>query len=730
MLTKTTDAKLLLMVPFFVATILGLVGCAPAPGSVSRVAEARGYTQAQPPTVAIFVIDEFDDQMGSTRYMTPTAFTDLSEIMSPTEPFSSAAEIITDTLCIADGTGQGKYVGTRTAETQGLAISHGVLVFEQIRSALSEKWGACTVEQLVDGYTSPHEKYVQCVNPDGSEIVLQAVDSENYSVDSVVQGAERLTEYWRNRGVRDFVLNMSFVLAPCNPDELLALPDSREAMDEYMSGFVAVLEKNPNAAPIVQRLQALQSDITLLDADLSDLSVQNSIIQNKLQQQEVLDILGAIQLSIANDVNLQAEFDKFNAELLPDLKWESPGQVPVGQDAVIVPNAVPSGIPSVDYGANPDFPTAIDFVNGGMPVPDWMDSAPYSAQFVALSGEAAATGFVYRPNSLSVILAGLDPVRDTVFVVSVDNELAPVGFANINFQPANPNSALTLCPEIDRTILDSISTLAFAKREYDVGGSIALPQDPAKVYGSDWGAVSNYIGLANALANSCATISQSVASAREQALEVQPVLDLALGMLYAPLPSTIPEDSAPKWLSDYPSLFALSPHPCTWAQLAQNPPTIACNPLSLWLSETITVSTDVTQTVIAIGASGNFTGYDFPLAPALYPFALSVSGMQHPDMHGFNPGLVRLDAKYPVEVLSNLDIVGDTFIYGTSFAAPRLAVLMAMYLIESRVAKTPTCAFPPLYHTPRWGAIDDDGINMEIALAANRFCPDFPHADP
>ncbi|NDJ85701.1 MAG: hypothetical protein GYB66_07430 [Chloroflexi bacterium] len=130
---------------------------------------------------------------------------------------------------------------------------------------------------------------------------------------------------------------------------------------------------------------------------------------------------------------------------------------------------------------------------------------------------------------------------------------------------------------------------------------------------------------------------------------------------------------------------------------------------------TSTPEDDATRQVISIASAGNL-GMAFPFAPGYYPSVVSVSaeyeGADFGDLQPLsNAGEVQMNGLYTSGGLTNA---------GTSFAAPRLSVEAAIYLLEGGNV---TCSgnqgvsSPPLAH-PDWN-------NLPRADASTEYCSDF-----
>lgn len=125
--------------------------------------------------------------------------------------------------------------------------------------------------------------------------------------------------------------------------------------------------------------------------------------------------------------------------------------------------------------------------------------------------------------------------------------------------------------------------------------------------------------------------------------------------------------------------------------------------------------------VISIGAAGN-SQQTFPYAPALWDSVVSVSGSdcECADEPAFysNHGEIMLDGRHPVE--------GG--VVGTSYAAPRLSVEAAMYLLRGWANPCPfdRAIFPVLGYMPeRQGIFTPDWRNLSSHDASAEYCPQF-----
>jgi hypothetical protein len=144
---------------------------------------------------------------------------------------------------------------------------------------------------------------------------------------------------------------------------------------------------------------------------------------------------------------------------------------------------------------------------------------------------------------------------------------------------------------------------------------------------------------------------------------------------------------------------------------------------------------DSSRKVISVGAAGNFRGYGYPLAPALWPTVVSVSadyqevdggcfqgvplvGPRNPDLFS-NPGEVQMPGDHDTECS----------VAGTSFAAPRLSFQAARHLLQGGDVScegeggetTPPLAYADPY-AEQPGPWEDYGLDA----AADTFCWDFP----
>lgn len=118
--------------------------------------------------------------------------------------------------------------------------------------------------------------------------------------------------------------------------------------------------------------------------------------------------------------------------------------------------------------------------------------------------------------------------------------------------------------------------------------------------------------------------------------------------------------------------------------------------------------------IINVAAAGN-QGYDFPLAPALYPNVLGVSATPCPTGTVYsNAGEVQMAGQYTYP---------GGIVYGTSFAAPELSCLAALYLVYG--GQVPCQGIMPPFNyvdQPTPGAWHD----LPLPAAAATYCPGFP----
>jgi hypothetical protein len=132
--------------------------------------------------------------------------------------------------------------------------------------------------------------------------------------------------------------------------------------------------------------------------------------------------------------------------------------------------------------------------------------------------------------------------------------------------------------------------------------------------------------------------------------------------------------------------------------------------------------------VISVAAAGN-SGLPFPFAPALWSNVLGISA-------DTSSGAVTLSGK---EFWSNAGEVlmegkhtsatgaGGQLLIGTSYAAPRLSLQAALYLLtgEPSKCKTPNGDFlnPPMSYAPE---VNLKWLNLPLANAAKQYCEIFP----
>jgi hypothetical protein len=158
------------------------------------------------------------------------------------------------------------------------------------------------------------------------------------------------------------------------------------------------------------------------------------------------------------------------------------------------------------------------------------------------------------------------------------------------------------------------------------------------------------------------------------------------------------------------------------------------DPLNAWFAD------PDRREVIPVGAAGNgirrFVGpggtsapvrLDFPFAPALWDSVVSVSASANGDRAFYsNSGEIMLDGNATINVAA-----GTEAIDGTSFSAPRLSTLEALYLIHH---DNNSCAgsTPPMGYVNSSGGLNPLAwLNLPIGPATSaRYCPPFPTSPP
>ena len=141
--------------------------------------------------------------------------------------------------------------------------------------------------------------------------------------------------------------------------------------------------------------------------------------------------------------------------------------------------------------------------------------------------------------------------------------------------------------------------------------------------------------------------------------------------------------------------------------------------LSAFLYALAILADPIPQQIISIGAAGN-SSQTFPYAPALWDGVVSVSAADcdcgdEPAYYS-NHGEVMLDGRHPTA----------DGIVGTSYAAPRLSVLAARYLLDGGINP---CAsrldiFPVLGYMPE-ERIDAEWRNLAMQDATAAYCREF-----
>ncbi len=158
---------------------------------------------------------------------------------------------------------------------------------------------------------------------------------------------------------------------------------------------------------------------------------------------------------------------------------------------------------------------------------------------------------------------------------------------------------------------------------------------------------------------------------------------------------------------------------------------------------------ETVQHVISIGAAGN-RGWGFPMMPAQWNSVVSVSAEeglgQDPaqcetdDIFCSNKAEITISGAHPFEAALIADTARgcvpgfDCELYedevkGSSYAAPRLSVLAALYLLnggENPCADT-SSIHPPLGYMPEEEPAAATWEDLDVATAAAKYCAAFPH---
>lgn len=131
-------------------------------------------------------------------------------------------------------------------------------------------------------------------------------------------------------------------------------------------------------------------------------------------------------------------------------------------------------------------------------------------------------------------------------------------------------------------------------------------------------------------------------------------------------------------------------------------------------------STGNNHRIIQVGSAGN-TDMPFPFAPAFYPTVISVSA----EFSGANFQQAQPTSNDGEVQMNGLHTFNSEIYAGTSFAAPRLSVEAAIYLLKGG---TTSCtgsvdnSAPPMAH-PIWD-------NLPRTDAADQYCTDFNNLVP
>ena len=135
------------------------------------------------------------------------------------------------------------------------------------------------------------------------------------------------------------------------------------------------------------------------------------------------------------------------------------------------------------------------------------------------------------------------------------------------------------------------------------------------------------------------------------------------------------------------------------------------------------------QQTISIAAAGN-EAWEFPFMPGLWKSVVSVGATDSSDAFASysNGSEVILNGEHPHQaglLTNDPEVCGSLFdcslyeghnsVVGTSYAAPRLSLLAARYLLDR---DEPSCPTPPLGYN-QWD-------NLTIEDAADQYCQDFP----
>jgi len=124
-------------------------------------------------------------------------------------------------------------------------------------------------------------------------------------------------------------------------------------------------------------------------------------------------------------------------------------------------------------------------------------------------------------------------------------------------------------------------------------------------------------------------------------------------------------------------------------------------------------------TAISIASSGNSGPLPYPFAPAMWSAVLSVSAL---NADYSNSGEITVSGTHPTEKMDSREPIT-----GTSFAAPRVSLVTAMYLLFGGDAKCSGYdgdSHPPMAYAPT----KDDWRNLEMREAAGLYCNEIESA--
>ena len=226
-------------------TVLALVGSSCGGGSDDS-------ENQQPQRVALLVIDDF------------------APASTPSPP---PADGDTD-KCAYRGIGTGE-VGGKGAPDHGLPAGavHGTVVLDEIRQELSRngKWGT-TGTAIADranyGLGDPAVQIAEAwsfnASPPTREVILAGVHVTGYNTQQISNLMKQTVEAMKARGIKTFVFNMSFVVAPCDTQSYTRTEDTRVLLDMYRSLTASVESLNDLRATIDQLVGQNGNDLAWL----------------------------------------------------------------------------------------------------------------------------------------------------------------------------------------------------------------------------------------------------------------------------------------------------------------------------------------------------------------------------------------------------------------------------------------------------------------------------------